>query len=139
VQTRLIIATIRLRGSRSVLTSKEEKENEKTSNRKSREKISEQAQHVIDCKNRHCIERRWVPTTFRSAKKHESAPDSSSQWDARRTTLSRTAHHHSTCAGGARIWLGWATVKNEKTISVKSRMNVNHHKTYALREMTFKR
>jgi hypothetical protein len=47
--TRLIIATIRLRGSRSVLTSKEEKENEKTSNRKSREKISEQAQHVIDC------------------------------------------------------------------------------------------
>ncbi len=54
MQTRLIIATIRLRGSRSVLTSKEEKENEKTSNRKSREKISEQAQHVIHWYNRHC-------------------------------------------------------------------------------------
>ena len=39
----------RLRSSRAALASKEKKENEQTSNREAREKISEKVQHVMDC------------------------------------------------------------------------------------------
>jgi hypothetical protein len=38
-----------LRSSRAALASKEKKENEQTSNREAREKISEKVQHVMDC------------------------------------------------------------------------------------------
>jgi hypothetical protein len=45
---RLLFAAFSLRGSRAALASKEKKENEQTSNRESREKISEKVQHVMD-------------------------------------------------------------------------------------------
>jgi len=47
-ERRLLFAAVSLGGSRAALASKEKKENEKTSNRKAREKISKQVQHVMD-------------------------------------------------------------------------------------------
>jgi hypothetical protein len=46
---RLLFAAVSLCGSRAALASKEKKENEKSSNREAREKISEKVQHVMDC------------------------------------------------------------------------------------------
>jgi hypothetical protein len=44
----LLFAAFSLRGRRAALVSKEKKENEQTSNRESREEISEKVQHVMD-------------------------------------------------------------------------------------------
>ena len=48
LQQWLLFAASSLHGSCAVLPSKEKKENEQTSNREAREKISEKVQHVMD-------------------------------------------------------------------------------------------
>jgi len=46
---RLFFTAVSLRSSRAAFASKEKEENEKTSNREAREKISENVQQVLDC------------------------------------------------------------------------------------------
>jgi hypothetical protein len=45
----LLLAAYSLRGSHAPFPPKEEKEDEQASNRESREKISEEVQHVMNC------------------------------------------------------------------------------------------